>query len=324
MEKFGRSLAVSDDVLAVGATGSTADDGGQGFVFGRDETGWQQRAVLVPDSETNYAGHSIALGGEICLLGSYNNGAFVFRNADGQWGQEAAFLTEYDRNDWPGMAVEVAEAGSTVLVGIPAGGDANSGLVDVFTHGANGWARSTELEGDSRVSEFGMRIAASGQTLAISDGSGGVEFFRVSQGQVSSEARIVVDDETVANEPLVDVSGDRAVVSPLDVNRSYVYRRSGGEWTREAELTPPDGDVELLGRAVAIESSTAVLTTPRAAFRSDLAGYVLSGANGWSVSRRLRSPDVGPRARFGSAVALTPGGETAFVSSHGEGAVYQY
>lgn len=135
--RFGASLALAGDLLAVGAPGRNSPRGG-GYVFRRGAGGLSQVAVLTPDaaSGVNQAGSSVAVNATSVLLGAPDSvgtsatgtsvssaGAVaVFRRFDGDWSGDLvqdAVLALAGANTSDRFGHAVAATASGVAVGAP-------------------------------------------------------------------------------------------------------------------------------------------------------------------------------------------------------------
>jgi hypothetical protein len=221
---FGRSVAISGDMLAVGASGeksaATGIDGDQNdtsapgagavYVFRRAGSSWVQESYIkASDTRASASfGMSLAISDDLLAVGAMyagDNGggaAYLFRRSGPSWVQEASFQdATLVSNDLFGY--DVALSGDTLVVG--AIGFGNPGQVYVYRHTGTAWEQEALLQPpDAGVSAFGLSVALSGDTLAIG-AIGGSDY----GGSV------------------------------------YVYQRTGTEWKQEQLLrapssTPPD------------------------------------------------------------------------------------
>jgi hypothetical protein len=144
VDRFGLSVAVSGDIVVVGAysedsnaTGvngnqanNSAVNSGAAYIFVRDGGGnWSQQAYLKASqsSVSRQFGYSVAVWGDTVVVGANgkdihanNNGAaYVFgRDGGGNWSQQAhLYASNPDENDEFGDSVGVSE--DTVVVGAP-------------------------------------------------------------------------------------------------------------------------------------------------------------------------------------------------------------
>jgi uncharacterized repeat protein (TIGR01451 family) len=113
----------------------------------------------------------------------------------------------------------------------------------------------------------------------------------------------------------VAIDGDTAVAGATDANgddgAAYVFTDSGGSWTEQTELTPPDGTQDdQFGYAVAISGNTIAVGAPDQGLSpSGTTGfygavYVYTGSGGtWTQQAELPAQTY----QFGASVALSGG-----------------
>ncbi|WP_428310800.1 GEVED domain-containing protein [Hydrocarboniphaga sp.] len=131
---FGYSVAISADTALVGAQYHA--DQGQAYVFVRSGSSWIQQAKLTASdgAAADYFGHSVALAGDIALIGaSFNTigkyargAAYVFVRVESNWKQQQDFH-DPDGTDYEFFGGSVALSGSAMVVGAP-GADVPEGL----------------------------------------------------------------------------------------------------------------------------------------------------------------------------------------------------
>jgi hypothetical protein len=120
---FGGSVAVSDEVAAIGAFRDDDNGGASGsaYVFRYDGSSWAEEAKLLPaDGEPGeYFGYAVAISGDTVVVGAYGDGlgsAYVFRFGGSTWVEEAKLLP------WPSywskaFGAAVAASGGTAVIG---------------------------------------------------------------------------------------------------------------------------------------------------------------------------------------------------------------
>lgn len=134
---FGLSVAVSGDDLVVGAPyddSPGALDGGTAYIFTRSGTSWSQQAKLVASDASwwNHFGRSVALSGEMVLIGTPEGmpaitgltgdapgTAYVFSRHDTSWVQQAEMVA-MDGKPFDLFGDSVALSEGTMLIGAPA------------------------------------------------------------------------------------------------------------------------------------------------------------------------------------------------------------
>lgn len=153
-DRFGTDVALSGDVIAVGApressaaTGVDGDQESEGalysgavYVFRRDGSSWQQEAYVKPsNTDVDYLfGQSVALSGDTLASGAMgeasrsagidgdqtdrsfvDSGAvYVFRRGDSSWQQEA-YIKASNPEQMASFGFQVGLAGDTLAVGAP-------------------------------------------------------------------------------------------------------------------------------------------------------------------------------------------------------------
>ena len=295
-DRFGISVAVSDDTAVVGA-GFDNDAGlnsGSAYVFIRTGASWTQHAKLVAADAAagDVFGITVAVSGDILVVGApgdsdagVNSGsAYVFTRVGGGWSQQAK-LTATDAAAGDQFGASVAVSGDTAVLGAPVDDDAgsSSGSAYVFIPtGATTWGQLAKLTAADAAlgDEFGLSVAISGDTAVVGahrDDDGGGE------------------------------SGS-----------AYVFTRTGGSWSQQAKLVAADAAAgDEFGTSVAVSGDTAVV----GAYRDDNAGS-LSGSvymfnrTGitWVEQTRLNATDTAAGDQFGISVAVS--GDTAMVGAH--------
>ena len=186
---FGRSVAIDDGTVVVGAGGD--DDGGansgSAYVFGEPAGGWVSATSSVKLTASDAAagdvfGRSVAIDGGTVVVGADldddggadSGSAYVFSKPAGGWVSAAGGvkLTASDpaSNDWFGYAVAVD--GATVVVSAHHDDDdgISSGSVHVFSEPASGWASASSdmklIASDAAVyDEFGSSVAIDNGTV---------------------------------------------------------------------------------------------------------------------------------------------------------------
>jgi hypothetical protein len=175
---FGSSLAVSGDVLVVGAIGD--QENGSAYVFEKDpSTGdWFEQAKLRASDGApyEYFGCSVGVYGNTIVVGAYqhngdngyNSGsAYVFeKGPTGNWSQTST-LTARDGSSYDWFGYSVGVFGNRIVAGSPFdnNGDYGSGSVYVFEIGTAGsvWEERAKLTaGDAGTKHyFGSSVAIS-------------------------------------------------------------------------------------------------------------------------------------------------------------------
>jgi len=243
----------------------------------------------------------------------------------------------------------VAFAGDTLVVGSPDADDAcptdpdcDSGRVDVFRFGVDGWRHEAVLDppgGPVAGDRAGLDVAILGDRIAVSvsganAGTGAVHLFVNTDGKWGHETTLHPPAGIVnaAFGRWIDLDGDRlAVGAPIWVpddglvgsatGLAFVYRHDPGDgWIREITLFPPvihtngffgtdvrlDGDALVVGEWGAPDIGTGAAHV-----------YRRIGA-AWSLEQTLLDPGGDMFDNFGNACAID--GDRIVIGAYGDDA----
>jgi hypothetical protein len=267
-DRFGASVAISGDTIAVGAPGRNDGGGseeGAVYVFTQSASGgWQPVAVLTPsDTGNDVLGQSVAIDGDTIVAGAPGAGAlYVFTEpTSGGWqnATQTAVLTQSDGSINDSFGQTVAISGDTIIAGAAGhnvGGNPNQGAVYVFTRpGSGGWANATQsaeltASDGAAQDELGSSVAISGNIIVSGapgrDTSAGAvyTFTEPSIGgwTQASQAELTNPNRTSLGRE-VAVSGGTVAASAGDAIDVYAMPPTGwaGTDTPTAELTASDG-----------------------------------------------------------------------------------
>jgi FG-GAP repeat len=289
-DRFGASLALEGDRLAVGSTepnwpGFWYEGPGVVYVFERNGSTWTQTARLHAENGNDYdhLGNSLALQGDTIVAAAPGDDAGVL----------------------------------------------NSGAVYVFTFDGSAWSQVAKLKpGDpSALQRFGTDVALQGTTLVIGaeeamaalSYSGSAYVFE-GAGASWTQVQKLVPADLAANDHFgesVAIDGDRLVVGAneadaagTDSGATYLFRRFGGAWHEMAKLVPEGNQVEdELGKQVALEGQRIVTASPFAAPEFWLpdagAAYVFELAESADFYCPASTNSSGKPARMGLAGSLS-------------------
>ncbi len=304
-DRFGRSVAISGDTIAVGAPldDGAGENAGAVYLFERDaggEDNWGEvKKIVPPDAEAgDEFGNDLALDLDTLVagsrfdddLGAAAGSAYVFGRDEGgagNWGEVKKLLaSDGAAGGFFGRAVGVG--GDVVVVGAPLAG-AGGGAAYVFERAAGGadeWGEVAKLlASDGAASdEFGDDVGASGDVVVVGargdDGNSGA---------------------------------------------AYVFERAeggGGVWAEVKKLVPGDaapGDT--FGWAVSVRGD-ALAIGARLKDGGSGAAYLFArdegGAQNWGEVAKLLSTDIAGGDELGVSVGL--GGDFVAVGARGDDA----
>jgi hypothetical protein len=353
---FGRSVAISDETLVIGANGD--DEGGvssgAAYVFTRSGEIWTQQTKLTASDPAvgDQFGLSVAIDGDMVAVGAHrdddnetDSGSIaIFVRSSGVWSQTSKLTAiDAERNDFFGFAVAID--GDWVVSGAygAEGVDASSGAVYIFESQAGGWIMRRRLSHEivAAGDRFGHAVAISGDTAVVTlqidfrnndDDHGAVYVYRRSGSVWDLEARLSADepwDESIIGSS-VSISGDTVVVGDRAANVNglrgagavHVFARNAGLWTQQAKLTATTPTAfYTFGSAVAIDGDTVVVGAASSARRVHV--YRRAG-NVWSHQLDLVPNDGTLGNLFGRSVAISGDSIACGSPSQGNGSVHVY
>jgi hypothetical protein len=309
-DMFGKAVAVSGEVVVVGADGTSTPEfmAGAVHVYRYDAAvgQWRHEAMLTAsDGEAgDIFGWSVAADGDVILIGARDdevNGesqagsAYVFRFTGTEWVEEAKLL-DPEPGYFALVGQSVSADGDLALVG--AHGDGwLIGAAFVYRYDGSHWAFEEKLIAPDPGGQerFGYAVALRGNTAVAgapqADGqNGAVYVFQREGGHWSFEARLSAADPTgpfpflgaavsVACDADVILAGapyDRAL--GFDAGAAHVFRNTGGGWEETAKLTNSDGaPLDLFGGSVSLDSDVAMIAASGAI---PAATYAFAGFSG--------------------------------------------
>ena len=321
-DNFGYALAISDDLIAVGApqesskavgiggdeTDNSAAFSGAVYVFRRDSSErWHQEAYIkASDSVAGLIfGKAVALDGDTLVVSARATligRVYVFRrDENGVWTEQAT-ITPSDSATDDGFGNSLALEGDTLVVGSPFHGGVprQQGAIYVFERSGNSWSEKIRLQGSNTedYDMFGWSVALSGTTLAVG-----------AKGESSSA---------------VGVDGNQSDNSKSQSGAAYVFERGAAGWAQVAYIKASNTDSkDAFGSTVALSGDWLLVT---AAYESSVATgldgvqtdnsrpssgaaylFVRDVHDKWSQQLYLKAANADANDRFGgdSAAALS-------------------
>jgi hypothetical protein len=230
-DAFGSSVAISNNVIVVGATGAEyrgSDNSGCAYVY-RYDVGlgeWIEESKIGSADGTNgdSFGEAVAIHGDIIVAGADgdddmgpNSGtAFVFRKYPGgtSWAQEAKLVASDGANS-DDFGVTVALHDDVVLVGGPYHDDPtqnNTGAVYLYRYDpvTGDWPEQLKIQASDRMEYdvFGRSVALSGNSVIV--GASGAD----TMGDGAGAAYMFdLNCATLAVQPIPLLAGQNARVS---------------------------------------------------------------------------------------------------------------
>jgi len=280
-DRSGTAVALSGDVLVVGAPYATVNGIGSGAadVFRRVAGVWTHEVRLAPsvvDGGDEF-GKDVDVDGDTIVVGAHNGGGarygyvFVYRHGSSGWTEEAHFRAANPGiNDHIGYSVAID--GDWIVSGGPGYGGAlnGTGAAWVFHRQGTEWSQHAHIVAADAAEQdnFGWSVDISGDRVIIGS---------------------ILDD------------GDDGVV---DQGSAYIYARTGAVWVQQAKLRTGDYAqiTTTFGRAVAIEGDLAYVGGQGGVVPVGWPAYVhpyMYSGTSWVRQPRLDAPGNGGYAAIG-------------------------
>ncbi len=263
-DSFGTSVTVGGGTLMVGAPDQ--GEAGSVYVFRRDMSGnaWRVAAKLEGGEAGERFGASLSINDDGVLIGAPGTAigfaggppvdvpgaAYVYRNNDGSWDQEARMVSGDARVRSMGTSVNLGE--NDALLGAPISSGFVGGAVAFSRDDAGNWTETDFLSpaGVAPPAGLGFGLARAGSDLflgapLINGLSGGFYIFRMDDSGQWSELQAVQTPQSVGfigGAGIAMAAGGTVAVagSPGDKffeGLAHVYERgAGGEWTRTSSV----------------------------------------------------------------------------------------
>lgn len=296
-DAFGMAVDLSDDgttaLIGDDAMEGTDENTGSAYVFEAAESGWTQRAELVPgdgDVTPGDLGDTVALSGDgtTALVGDSSadtpNGkdagfVAVFTASEGEWTQQAT-LTNGHADDSFGRSVAVSHDGTTALIDAPQHGE--GGAAYVFDRAGGEWSQQAKLtthDGNAEKNSGSVDLSDDGRTALVGGRYEG---------------------------------GHRRPYG----GSAFVFTAEADGWWEDARLTGPVRPTAFFSHAVGLsgDGTTALVTEPFDGTNSPGNGavHVFTASEAWTYQSKLTVDGV---ERFGYSVAVSRDGTTALVGA---------
>lgn len=253
IDLFGSDVALSGDVLVVGAPGedsaalgvdgdqsdNSASNSGAAYVYERSGTQWRPLSYLKASNTGASAefGGAVAISGDTVVVGASGDGGsggvYVFQRTSSSYAQ-VAYLKASNANADDHFGSSLALDGDTLVVGAPGQGAVKGNA----THSLN------NLPADSgAVYVFGRKGQAWAQTAILRTPV-------PQKGVYFGEALALAGDTLVVGALLDDVNGTSLA------GAAYVYERGPQGWQLRDSMQAPNAEIgDRYGSSVALTSS---------------------------------------------------------------------
>lgn len=355
----GSSVAISGDLIVVGADASKQGTEGRAYVYRRVASRWIYETTLTTtmDSHEHYFGGAVATDGDVIIVGAYGDNnqdglVHIFRHDGTDWIEETV-LSE-NNTTWFGRSLSLS--GSTLVVGAPESDNAY-----IYEYSGGAWNKITELvpldnNGDpvSHI-EYGFSVSIDNDVVVIganrdysSNGvrSGTAYVYRFNGTTWDLEEKL--SDSTLDSAAKfgysVSVSNGNLVVGAVgadtltanNTGAAFVYEYTNPSWTL-VEMLEHDGarssdhfgdSVFINGDIIAIGAS--YVTTNGHNDAGAAFTFQYDGTD-WRRRNSLRASEASPTDYFGFSIAIDGNSivvgsvwDSDFVEYSGSAYVYEF
>ena len=292
-DRFGSSVAISGDVLIVGAEldDNLGNNSGTAYIFRNGPDGWivEQELVAFDGAAGDFFGVAVWIDGDVAIVGAVGDddndvgpgSAYIYRFDGKAWVEEQKLLPSPPGSNQFGAFVSIS--GDAAIVGAYWDGDNGfqSGAAYIYRYDANSkvWLQETKLHDPNGASQdnFGWSVAINGDVVIVGargdddngDNAGSAFIYRLSGKVWLQQAMLVASDGNSADRfgYSVDVSGDMAICgawngdgNETDSGSAYIFQFVGTDWIEQAKLQASDGsDNDQFGFWSSIDNTWAIV-----------------------------------------------------------------
>jgi len=335
--EFGRSIAITGDLLAVGAGGATAGSIGKAgavYLYKRQGQAYVREAKLIapdatPGAEFGRAvaiqGNTVAVGARFAQVGTLTSAgaAYVFRKVGGSWYLEAKIASPTPANgDNFGRALAIQGDLLAVTARKEKDQDPDQGAAYVFRRTGGSWTLEAKLTASDPMPSayFGQSVTVQGDLIVVGarnadpNGAGAIYLFCRSGDQWVQIAKLFPLDGKPGDQFAftVGISGNLIAVgarrADSDAGAAYLFALTGEGAVQVAKLTASDatgGDE--FGQSIGMTGDTLAV----GAWRADIGGTVNQGAvylfrrmgNDWVQVAKRTASDGAAYDEFGFSLS---------------------
>ncbi|MCP4700287.1 MAG: hypothetical protein GY862_26060 [Gammaproteobacteria bacterium] len=295
-DRFGGSVSIDGNTLAIGASGDddNGNNSGSAYVFVFDGAVWTQQKKLtaVLGATNDLFGGSVSISGDFLAIGasgddwngSNSGSVYVFVRNGIVWStQQKLGANEAAAQDRFGASVSIN--GNLLAVGAPHdsdGGFFKSGSAYVFVHNGTSWDQDQKLNAaaPTMAGYFGKSVSVSGSIIAIGanggerDGiSSGLGYLFVHDSLNWTQQREFAPGDAAAydkfgsslsfNQDILAAGTPKDDDLGVDSGSVYVFARSKDSWIRQAKLTVIDAAAgDLFGSSVSHDGNILAAGAP--------------------------------------------------------------
>lgn len=286
-DRFGHSVAINENTIAVGAWGedssATGVNGSQGndnafrsgaaYVFVRNGSTWSQQAYLKASNtdDNDRFGSAVDISGNTIVVGAYledsrapgvngnqiddsgsrTGAAYVFIRIGSAWIQQA-YLKASNPDNFDDFGWSVAIDGNTIVIGAPG--------EDSIATGVNG--------SQGNATDTGDMVGAAYVFFRNGSSWSQQAYIKASNTDLTDEFgySVVIDGNTIVvgayreGSASTGINGNQANNSASGAGAAYVFGRSGNTWSQQAYLKASNTDGgDRFGWSVGTSGNTTVV-----------------------------------------------------------------
>ena len=333
-DRFGNSVSVHDDLVAVGTryNDDNGSNSGSAYVYEKVNGVWTETKLTASDAAAgDQFGHSVSVYDDLVAVGAHFNddngsnsgSAYVYEKVNGVWTETKLTASDAAANDWFGHSVSVHD--DLVAVGTRYNDDngSNSGSAYVYEKVNGVWTETKLTASDAAANDwFGHSVSVHDDLVAVGaiyndDGgtnSGSAYVYEKVNG-VWTETKLTASDAAAGDQFgfSVSVYDDLVAVSAVlnddggyNSGSAYVYEKVNGVWT-ETKLTASDAAAnDWFGHSVSVHDD---LVAVGAIYNDDGgtnsgSAYVYEKVNGVWTETKLTASDAAAGDQFGFSVSV--------------------
>jgi hypothetical protein len=333
MDNFGAAIAMSDDVVVVGAPDVMGQTSGAAYIYRFDGEAWNFEAKLLPSEPqpAQFFGYAVAIYDNAIIVGAkgdtvnevHSGSAWVFRYTRGAWVEEARLVpSDPTGGDQFGCAVDIDA--QRAIVGAIWNSDEYQyrGAAYVFRCDDGQWVEEAKLlASDGAAGDwFGQAVALDDDVAIVTISKneyGGPAYVYGRSGTLWQEEQKLEPPGSAGTQFGISASlhGDVAVIGASfdhdageKAGAAYVFRQVGAEWSQDAKLLASDAEGnDQFGHSVGTDGQTVIAGArwddPYGADSGSAYVFDFDGEH-WIESSKLIAPDGAAGDRFGFAVGV--------------------
>ncbi|MCP4121756.1 MAG: hypothetical protein GY751_08375, partial [Bacteroidetes bacterium] len=290
VDRFGKSVDISDNVLIVGAYEEDQIDDGSGaaYIFSYNGSSWVEddKVIASDGGYRHYFGYDVSISGSTAFIGSWwddeiatrNGAGFVFTYNGTNWVESQKILSsDAGGEDVFGTCVDIS--GNNIIAGARGNSDngANSGSAyffepspgDIYTPQAIDACDSTMVNGvwysETQIVYDSVNLSTCQDSIIISD----INIADCSIDEYCEKLKVTASDAAAGDVfgSDVSVSGNWAIIGAsrnddngTDGGSVYIYQFDGNLWSQFIKLVPLDnGGLDRFGSSVSISGNFAAI-----------------------------------------------------------------